>query len=201
MKKGCLWFLFIAWWWEPLKLICKALIAEINKMKEAPTTPTAAPTPAPTPTYTPKPAPKVEHHNVTGTSFRREALLSLGVENDDYTKTKRELIEDDIIGERVYKTDFYANRVELVPEPDNPHDPNAIKVVVDGQHIGYIKKGSCAHVRNLLENDAIRAMRCEIKGGRYKMLLEEEDDDGKTRYDLITDEHALCADLFITLKE
>lgn len=196
MKKGCLWFLFIAWWWEPLKLIGKALLAEINKTKETPTTPTSAPTPA----QPLKPAPKIEHHNVAGTGFRREALLALGSENDDYTKTKRELIEDDIIGERVYKTDFYANRVELVPEPDNPHDPNAIKVVVDGQHIGYIKKGSCAHVRNLLENDAIKAMRCEIKGGRYKMLL-EEDDDEKTRYELITDEHPLCADLYITLKE
>ena len=200
MEKGCLWFLFIAWWWEPLKLICKALLAEINKMKETPTTPTSAPTPASDPTPAPKPAPKIEHHNVAGTSFRHEALMALGVENVDYPKTKRELIEDSIIGERVYKTDFYANHVELVPEPDNPNDPNAIKVVVDGQHIGYIKKGSCAHVRKLIESDVIKAMRCEIKGGRYKMLL-EEDDYEKTRYELITDEHPLCADLYLTIKE
>lgn len=212
-NKGCLWYLFIAWWWCPLKMIGKALLAEVVKMKEPPTTPTTptastapAHTPAPTaPAPAPKPTPKTEHHNVVGTSLHHDALLSLGTPNEDYTKPKRALIEEGLIDERIYQTDFYANRVELVPEPDNPSDPNAIKVVVDGEHIGYIKKGSCAHVRKLLESDAIRSMRCEIKGGRYKVLREEEevdeDGDGKTVYELITEEHPLCADLFITLKE
>lgn len=193
---------------NPLKALWQALLNAF-KGPTPPPQPTPAPAPAPapapvstpTPASAPKPAPKTEHHNVAGTSFRREALLSFGVKNEDYTKTKRDLIEDGLIGERIYQTDFYATRVELVPETDNPEDPNAIKVVVDGQHIGYIKKGSCAHVRKIIQDDGIQAMRCEIKGGRYKVLLEEEDEDGKTRYDLTTDECPLCADLFITLKE
>jgi HIRAN domain len=28
----------------------------------------------------------------------------------------------------------------LVPEPDNEHDPNAIKVVVCGRHVGYVPR-------------------------------------------------------------
>lgn len=179
---------------NPLKRLWQALLGAFKSPA-----PTAAPTSSPAKPQE-RTAPKTEHHNVAGTSFRREALLSFGVKNVDYTKTKRELIEDGLIGERIYQTDFYATRVELVPEPDNPQDPKAIKVVVDGKHIGYIKKGSCAHVRKLIDEGSIQSMRCEIKGGRYKVLLEEEDEDGKSHYDLITDEHPLCADLFITLK-
>ena len=29
---------------------------------------------------------------------------------------------------------------DLIPEPDNPHDPNAIGVVVGGEHVGYIAR-------------------------------------------------------------
>jgi hypothetical protein len=30
---------------------------------------------------------------------------------------------------------------ELIPEPDNPHDPKAIMVVVSGQCVGYLSRG------------------------------------------------------------
>ena len=180
---------------NPLTRLWQALLGAFKGSAQPST---SAPKQAPAPT--PAPAPKTEHHNVAGTSFRKAALMSLGVTNEAYSMTKRELIDEDIVGERVYQTDFYASRVELVPEPDNPHDPKAIKVVVDGQHIGYIKKGSCSHVRKLLDEGSIQSMRCEIKGGRYKVLLEDVDEYGKSHYDLITDEHPLCADLFITLK-
>jgi hypothetical protein len=30
---------------------------------------------------------------------------------------------------------------ELIPEPDNPHDPKAIRVVVSGQCVGYLSRG------------------------------------------------------------
>lgn len=32
--------------------------------------------------------------------------------------------------------------LELVCEPDNPHDPRAVKVLVDGLHVGYLSKGN-----------------------------------------------------------
>lgn len=34
-----------------------------------------------------------------------------------------------------------GQKCELVPEPDNPHDPKALKVVCGGNPIGYIPKG------------------------------------------------------------
>src|SRR6476469_1220661 len=31
-------------------------------------------------------------------------------------------------------------RAELVPEPDNPHDPNAVAVRIDGRPVGYLPR-------------------------------------------------------------
>jgi hypothetical protein len=41
--------------------------------------------------------------------------------------------------------------VELQPEPTNKFDANAIKVVKDGHHIGYIPKMFTADVHSLIE--------------------------------------------------
>lgn len=143
---------------------------------------------------------KVERHRVAGTSFRMTDIMSLGVENDDYSLTKRMMIDEGLIGERVYKMDFYAYDVELLPEPENPEDPRAIRVVVDDVHIGYIKKGSCAHIHNLLREGKIESIECEIKGGQYKILLEDCDEYGKDTYELEKDEAPIYADLFIKIK-
>jgi hypothetical protein len=36
----------------------------------------------------------------------------------------------------------------LEPEPSNPHDPNAIKVIAeDGHHVGYVPKDMTAQIR------------------------------------------------------
>jgi hypothetical protein len=57
-----------------------------------------------------------------------------------------------------------------VPEPENPHDPKAIKVLVDGVHVGYIKAGSCAHIHKLIRENRIQKIVPRIVGGKYKEL-------------------------------
>lgn len=116
-----------------------------------------------------------ETHKVAGTSFRQDVILSMGVKNGDYTKTKKALQAEGRAEEWIYEYKFNPVRVELVPEPENPHDPKAIKVVVDGLHVGYIKAGSCGHIRKLLESDRIESIACKIGGGRGKILTCDED--------------------------
>jgi hypothetical protein len=36
----------------------------------------------------------------------------------------------------------YECAAELVPEPDNPHDPFAVKVLIEGEHVGYLSRGN-----------------------------------------------------------
>ena len=63
-------------------------------------------------------------------------------------------------------------RVGLVPEPDNPHDANAIAVRLDdggGERVGYLPREEAARYRRLMDAVAARGRRpvCEgvILGG------------------------------------
>lgn len=136
---------------------------------------------------------KIETHKVAGVSYRVDEIASLGLENEDYNYSKKELIELGYEGERIYQYEFYPTKTELIPEPDNPHDPNAVKVIVDNVHVGYIKSGSCRHILNLLKNNRITKIDCEIGGGKYKSL----------EYDLYEDKYNLEkseSQIFVHLK-
>lgn len=124
---------------------------------------------------------KSENHYIAGTSFRQEIIEQLLDEysglNPLYTSTKEELIEMNLEGTRIYSYEYTSTDVSLVEETENPYDPNAIKVLVDDFFVGYIKKGSCSHVKKLLHSGNILRIKAEVCGGNYKCLVSEWDDD------------------------
>lgn len=130
--------------------------------KPAPDTPCPEPAAAP--------STKTVSHKVAGTNYRQEIIQAMGTRNPDYTLNKRDLLKRWPRGVTVYEYTFHPQQAELVPEPENPHDPKAIKVLVDGQHIGYIKAGSCAHIHRLLRENRIQKIEPKIIGGKYKEL-------------------------------
>lgn len=132
----------------------------------------ASPSPAQVPA--PKPAEKVENFRVAGISNYTKSVEALAEENPDYNLSKAELKEDGPSDERIFQYYFTPKKVELVPEPENEYDSNAVMVIVDGEKIGYIKKGSCSHVKNLLASDKILRIEAEIGGGNYKYFDSEE---------------------------
>ena len=140
---------------------------------------------------------KVEKFRVAGTSYRQEALEKLVWENEDYNLSKNQLGEDNFVDERVYEYCYSGKSTELVPEPDNEHDPNAIKVMVNGIHIGYIEAADTARVKELLDSGEIDSIRTEIEGGKYKYVT--ENDDGE--YEMEKGETNLFADLKIYIPE
>lgn len=189
-----------------LKKILASLLNELlpdSMMKPTATqasTSATAPRPAPKPTPKPEPS-NVERHKVAGVSYHTEELLSLGSENYDFDLTKKQLIEEGLTDERVYRTDFYPSKCELIPEPENPEDPKAVKVLVDGVHIGYIKKGSCAHIHKLLREDRIVSVSCEIGGGAYKIILTDYNEDGDEIYTMEKDTIPYYATVTIKVKD
>lgn len=138
----------------------------------------------PTPTPPPK---KWQTHKVAGLTHYMDNAWKLADENAAYYMTKRDLIDEGLTDERVYQYSFHTGKAELVPEPDNPQDPKAIKVVTGGQHIGYIKAGSCARIHKLLREDRIKSLFCEIEGGKYK-IVQSYEEDGKDKYYMEKDE-------------
>lgn len=131
----------------------------------------------------------IENFHVAGTSYHEHEIEELGYENPDYEMSKSEIVECGLEDERIYKLNFAPTTVELVPEPENPHDSKAIMVLVDGSHVGYIKKGSTSRVRNLLS--AGGKVSAEISGGKYKEVYLDEDQDkyqteyGSTSYSVV----------------
>lgn len=201
---GCLWWLLIGWWYAPLQWLNSCLTRYLSQSTNAPQDPLepepSTPAPSTLDPHTSTPQPKVEHHRIAGTSFRMDDIKKLLEEDPTYDLNKRELIEDGYINERVYKLSPYTNSAVLEPEPDNPTDPKAIKVLTEGVHIGYIKAGSCAHIHKLLREGRIERAEVEIKGGAYKIVLARYDEFDNGTYSLERDTVPFFAVLSLTLK-
>lgn len=140
--------------------------------------------------------PKTEHHNIAGTSFRQKEIKSLGFENDDYSLSKKEIIEYGLEDENIYQLSFSPTSIQLIEEPENEHDSNAVKVIADGVHVGYIKKGSCVHIKKLINENKINKITADIHGGKYKRVSSE--------YDMYTDKESFeleygTTDFFVSL--
>lgn len=71
--------------------------------------------------------------------------------------------------------DYESSFVELVPEPENEHDPNAIKVIVDGIKIGYVPKEITSFVKDTLESSNFTGVKATIFGEKEYVL----DDNGE----------------------
>lgn len=148
--------------------------------------------------------PEVDYINktyrVTGIEHYLDNLLKLAVPNSNYDMTKREIIDYGMTDQNIWEYEFYPSKLELQPEPDNSHDPNAIKVLIDDQHVGYIKSGSCKHLLNVIDQDRFIGATCKIGGGKYKRVDEEYDyDRDKTIHNLDKGEKSYS--IVITVKE
>lgn len=95
--------------------------------------------------------------------------------NDDFLLKKSEMLEDYDEGDVIYEYDIYDGPAELVPEPDNVHDRNAIAVMVEGIKIGYVPSDLCDEVRGMIDDEHI----CEvaIMGGPYKEVVSDSNND------------------------
>lgn len=88
--------------------------------------------------------------------------------SDLSTKELREELEE--YGLKVFKyqdLDFF--NIELVPEVDNKYDPNAIKVLIFNNHVGYVPATVAKTIRKYFDNKKYNfVIEGEIKGGPYK---------------------------------
>ena len=134
---------------------------------------------------------------VTGMQYyEKDFFDKLSYENDDFELKPRELFDMYDENERIYQYSFEDSNGELIPEPDNENDPNAIAVVVGGCKIGYIKRGACSQAKNLLSSPNFIKVRVEMGGGKYKKVYEDED--GKVKVD--RDSCGYFADVIIVMR-
>ena len=119
---------------------------------------------------TPLPGCQQEQFTAAGTSYRKKALEAFGRPNPDYRLDKMQLFRAGYLDQDVRALCFGPVTAQLMQEPENPHDPNAIKIVLDGVHVGYIKAPSCPFVNRLINTGKIRRVQAQIYGGDYRTL-------------------------------
>lgn len=120
-----------------------------------------------------KPETITQEYEVAGVEFYLKNLLSMMEPNYLYGYKKQDLIDTCNYDIPIYKTTCTATRLELVKEDDNPHDPNAVLVLLDQKIVGYISRNECKHVRYLMDNDLVVSFTCHVYGGKYKQLNED----------------------------
>lgn len=91
--------------------------------------------------------------------------------------TNKDILEMYSDGDKIFELDIYGySEIELIPEPENIHDPNAIKVIhEDIGQVGYVPAGKCKQVKKALEEKYTLDWR--LLGGKYKYIEYDDDKD------------------------
>ena len=130
---------------------------------------------------------KKHSHKIAGAKHYEANITKLAKKNPAYNFTQKEIIAKKLSCKNIYEYTFAPKRTELIPDPTNPHDPNAIKVIIDEQHVGYIKAGSCMRILKLMQEERIAKIESTISGGKFQNLWTDgkeiqQHEKGKTEY-------------------
>ena len=106
-----------------------------------------------------------------GMYYRLDNFNRFGTPNPLFDYSRKELKEGDIVNERIYEYFYKIGKITFEDEPTNEYDPNAVKILSDGIHIGYIKKGSTTRLRNIMKKNVL-SIEATAGGGNYKILYE-----------------------------
>lgn len=105
-----------------------------------------------------------ETYTVVGIDYYMQNINKLRVTN---TECKKPFLKPFA---KTYKYTYINKPVQLIPEPRNMHDRNAIQVLISGELVGYISREDNIHVRNILRRSEIKYISSYINGGPYKTL-------------------------------
>lgn len=67
----------------------------------------------------------------------------------------------------------------LIPEPNNPYDKNAVRVLIDGILVGYLERASaknvCASLKRMDKWGVALQVQARVKGGWYRSASDSGD--------------------------
>lgn len=115
---------------------------------------------------------EVESH-VAGTSYYNKAISKSMKSNSYYKLPDDKLIK--LGKERVYEYFPLHENVTLVPEPTNPHDKNAVMVMLNHSLIGYIPGEDAPFVCKLIASNSLLSAEVDILGGNVKTIYPNGD--------------------------
>lgn len=114
--------------------------------------------------------------SVAGVSMRQDIFKKAGYRNEEYSLSKTRIIDEGLEDENIPQYLFDTVYVSLELDPENEHDPNAVKVLLNDEHIGYIPADDSEYVHDMMEDDRIADIDAKIVGGPYKRYNSDLDE-------------------------
>ena len=116
-----------------------------------------------------------ETFRVVGINHYPEAVKSLVRMNPSWNLQPEEILAEDKIGQKIYRFRFVSSPVQLIAEPENSVDPNAVAVLIAGQKVGYVPKETAPLIGSILKKGTVKKIICGINGGQYKIVDDKLD--------------------------
>lgn len=107
---------------------------------------------------------------VAGTAYYENNIKSLLTPNKDFLLSGSAIAKKYHGERKIYEYNYLNKEAVLVPEPNNPHDPNAIMVLVDGFLVGYVPHEYTAFLHNFIKKNFVLYTSAFITGGNYKIV-------------------------------
>lgn len=112
----------------------------------------------------------IDHFNVVGTNYYGPALESvvskISSVSDVWRASASDLLRRYPNGHRIYEHYFQDVPAQLVPEPNNEYDKNAIAVYISGIKVGHVPAALARDNRSEILSK--RHVTAKLSGGRYK---------------------------------
>lgn len=101
-----------------------------------------------------------------------EELFDLLTSNPIFELSTEELIKKGYAGKTIYKfySDYRGNDVSLEPDPKNPADKNAVKILLFGKFFGYVNREDAPFIKQLIKKNAIIDLKLQNKGGPIRKI-------------------------------
>ena len=112
---------------------------------------------------------------VAGIDYHMNEIGSFAEEIKKFRMPREKLSQMGYIGRKIYRLYYKVQSVRLVPEPTNPHDPNAIKVLINNLHIGYVPRNDTKLVSQIMGSGPVE-LSAVITGGEYRMITSDISD-------------------------
>ena len=123
---------------------------------------------------TPAHLPSAYSFNVAGINYRMDDVQKLATPIKKFTMSAKRIVEIGYANKKIYKSYYTNEPVELRPEPTNQYDPNAIMVLINGIHVGYVPQNDIPYVKTFL-GVPVQTF-AQISGGEYRVVMGESDD-------------------------
>lgn len=114
-----------------------------------------------------------EDYRAVGMVYHKQAISRIRSANPDWKKSKKAIMESDLVNRHINHYDYVNKPVDLVPEPTNPHDRNAVMVKIAGEHVGYIGQEYNSHVLEILKYGSVKYITAYITGGEYRIVFND----------------------------